>query len=35
MVLAGMLNLLVVYDAWSGPLHDPAAGTEPPAEPQA
>jgi len=22
-VLAGMLNLLVVYDAWSGPLHDP------------
>jgi hypothetical protein len=35
MVLAGMLNLLVVYDAWSGPLHDPAAGADPPAEPQA
>jgi hypothetical protein len=21
--LAGMLNLLVIYDAWAGPLHDP------------
>jgi len=35
-VLAGMLNLLVVYDAWSGPLHDarrePAAGAEPSGE---
>lgn len=37
-VLAGMLNLLVVYDAWSGPLHDarrePATGGEPAAEPR-
>jgi hypothetical protein len=37
-VLAGMLNLLVVYDAWSGPLHDPRrepeADGKPPTEPR-
>jgi len=37
-MLAGMLNVLVVYDAWSGPLHDPRrepeAGGKPPAEPR-
>lgn len=32
-VLAGMLNLLVVYDAWSGPLHDPRREPEAGANP--
>ena len=27
-MLAGMLNLLVIYDAWSGPMPQPSRSTE-------